>query len=223
MVRSASCGQRSRVRVIRRWRSECLVDSGGVGTASMVLGPMPGVSAPARVENGRQTVYACVEPRSDSPARWATAVLLARARRASGEHRDVLRAQIVLAAPVRGRSRRPSRPCWQNRRRHLRMVSSVDALENDYVLSADEKPSVQARSRRHPSRPPGPGRHPMQVESEYRRRGTLAYLAAYDVHRGRVIGHCAPSIGIERFTALVDKVMTRQPVHLSAAGVLDRG
>ena len=86
-----------------------------------------------------------------------------------------------------------------------------DALENDYVLSADEKPSVQARSRRHPSRPPGPGRHPMQVESEYRRRGTLAYLAAYDVHRGRVIGHCAPSIGIERFTALVDKVMTRQP------------
>ena len=71
MVRSASCGQRSRVRVIRRWRSECLVDSGGVGTASMVLGPMPGVSAPARVENGRQTVYACVEPRSDSPARWA--------------------------------------------------------------------------------------------------------------------------------------------------------
>ena len=50
MVRSASCGQRSRVRVIRRWRSECLVDSGGVGTASMVLGPMPGVSAPARVE-----------------------------------------------------------------------------------------------------------------------------------------------------------------------------
>jgi len=82
---------------------------------------------------------------------------------------------------------------------------------SDYVLSADEKPGVQARSRIHPSRPPGPGRRPMRVESEYRRHGTLAYLAAYDVHRAHVIGHCAPSTGIEPFTALVDKVMTREP------------
>jgi transposase len=63
--------------------------------------------------------------------------------------------------------------------------------ENDYVLSADEKPGVQARSRVHPSRSPGPSRRPMRVESDYRRRGTLAYLAAYDVHRAHVIGHCA--------------------------------
>jgi DDE superfamily endonuclease len=83
--------------------------------------------------------------------------------------------------------------------------------ENDYVLSADDKPGVQARSRIHPSRPPGPGQRPMHVESEYRRHGTLAYLAAYDVHRAQVIGHCAPSTGIEPFSALVDKVMTRQP------------
>ena len=83
--------------------------------------------------------------------------------------------------------------------------------ENDYVLSADEKPGVQARSRVHPNRPPSPGRRPMRVESEYRRHGTLAYLAAYDVHRALVVGHCAPSTGIEPFTALVDKVMTREP------------
>jgi hypothetical protein len=51
----------------------------------------------------------------------------------------------------------------------------------------------------------------MRVESEYRRHGTLAYLAAYDVHHARVIGHCAPTTGIEPFTALVDKVMTREP------------
>ena len=79
------------------------------------------------------------------------------------------------------------------------------------MLSADEKPGVQARSRIHPSRPPGPGRRPLRVESEYRRHGTLAYVAAYDVHRAHVIGHCAPSTGIEPFTALVDKVMTREP------------
>jgi transposase len=82
---------------------------------------------------------------------------------------------------------------------------------NEYVLSADEKPGVQARERIHPSWPPQPGRQPMLVESEYRRHGTLAYLAAYDVHRAQVIGHCAPSTGIAPFTALAAKVMTREP------------
>jgi transposase len=82
---------------------------------------------------------------------------------------------------------------------------------DEYVLSADEKPGVQARQRIHPSRPARPGRGPLLVESEYRRHGTLAYLAAYDVHRAQVIGHCAPTTGIEPFTALVTKVMTREP------------
>ena len=80
----------------------------------------------------------------------------------------------------------------------------------EYVLSADEKPGVQARERIHPSQPPRPGRA-MLVESEYRRHGTLAYLAAYDVHHARMVGHCAPTTGIEPFTALVAKVMTQEP------------
>ena len=83
--------------------------------------------------------------------------------------------------------------------------------DGDYVISADEKPGVQARSRIHPSRAARPGRQPMRVESEYRRHGTLAYLAAYDVHLAHVIGHCAPTTGIEPFSALVTKVMTSEP------------
>ena len=51
----------------------------------------------------------------------------------------------------------------------------------------------------------------MLVESEYRRHGTLAYLAAYDVHHAHVIGHCAPTTGIQPFTALAETVMTREP------------
>ena len=94
---------------------------------------------------------------------------------------------------------------------YARVFDDEPLGDDDYVLSADEKPGVQVRCRIHPSRPPGPGRRPMRVESEYRRHGTLAYLAAYDVHHAQVIGHCAPSTGIEPFSALVDKVMTRQP------------
>jgi hypothetical protein len=37
--------------------------------------------------------------------------------------------------------------------------------------------------------PPGVART-MRVEHEYDRGGALAYLAAYDVHRARVIGLC---------------------------------
>jgi hypothetical protein len=89
---------------------------------------------------------------------------------------------------------------------------------DEYVISADEKPGVQARERIHPSRPPQPGRHLVLVESEYRRHGTLAYLAAYDVRHAQVIGHCAPSTGIKPFTGLVTKVMTREP-YVSARRV----
>jgi transposase len=94
---------------------------------------------------------------------------------------------------------------------YARTIDGIELADNDYVLSADEKPGVQARSRIHPSAPPRPGRRPVRVESEYRRHGTLAYLAAYDVHHARVIGHCAPTTGIAPFTALAAKVMTREP------------
>jgi transposase-like protein len=82
--------------------------------------------------------------------------------------------------------------------------------DDEYVLSADEKPGVQARSRRHLPLPPAP-RRAMRAESEYGRLGTLAYLAAYDVHQARVHGRCEETTGIKPFTALVDQVMTAEP------------
>jgi transposase len=94
---------------------------------------------------------------------------------------------------------------------YARSFDGNPLADDEYVLSADEKPGVQARQRIHPTAPPGPRRRPMRVESEYRRHGTLAYLAAYDVHHAHVIGHCARTTGIEPFTALVTKVMTREP------------
>jgi transposase-like protein len=82
--------------------------------------------------------------------------------------------------------------------------------DGEYVLSADEKPGVQARMRIHLPLPAGPGRA-VRAESEYRRYGTLAYLAACDVHRARIFGRCEPSTGIKPFTALVDQVMAAEP------------
>lgn len=84
--------------------------------------------------------------------------------------------------------------------------------DKDFVLSADEKPGVQARSRIHPVAPPGPGQ-PMRVEHEYERHGTLAYFAAYDVHRAHVIGRCEHTTGIKPFAALVNEGMTQEPYN----------
>jgi hypothetical protein len=58
---------------------------------------------------------------------------------------------------------------------------------NEFVLSTDEKTSIQVRVRIHPSTPPAPGRS-MRVEHEYRRAGAWAYLAALDVHRAKSSG-----------------------------------
>jgi transposase len=81
---------------------------------------------------------------------------------------------------------------------------------DDYVISADEKTSIQARCRCHPTLPPGRSRA-MRVNHTYKRRGAVAYLAAYDVHRARVFGRCEDTTGIAAFTNLVEQVMTQEP------------
>lgn len=81
---------------------------------------------------------------------------------------------------------------------------------DEYVISADEKSQLQALRRRHNDLPPGPERT-RRVEFEYIRGGTLAYLAALDVHHATVMGRCAPSTGIAPFADLVEQVMTREP------------
>ncbi len=49
------------------------------------------------------------------------------------------------------------------------------------------------------------------MEFEYTRSGTLAYFAAYDVHRAHVMGQIAPKTGIAPFEDLVAQVMTTEP------------
>ena len=81
---------------------------------------------------------------------------------------------------------------------------------DEHVVCADEKTSIQARARIHEGSPPAPGRA-RRVEHEYERRGALAYLAAWDVHRAQVFGRCEPQTGIAPFGRLVDQVMSQEP------------
>ena len=84
--------------------------------------------------------------------------------------------------------------------------------DDEFVLSTDEKTSIQARARIHPTLPPQPG-VAMRVEHEYVRCGAWAYLAALDVHRAKVFGRCERKTGIAPFERLVDHVMHQPPYN----------
>lgn len=89
--------------------------------------------------------------------------------------------------------------------------------EDEYVISADEKTSIQARSRLHATYPAISG-SPMKVEHEYKRCGALAYIAGFDVHQGKIFGRCEKKTGIAPFDRLVDQVM-HQPIYREARRV----
>jgi len=81
---------------------------------------------------------------------------------------------------------------------------------DEYVISADEKTSIQARVRIHPTQPAKPGQA-LRVEFEYEPGGALAYLAAWDVRRAKIFGSCDPTTGIVPFDGLVHQVMRQEP------------
>jgi hypothetical protein len=93
---------------------------------------------------------------------------------------------------------------------YARVFDGQPLGDDEYVICADEKTSIQCRCRCHPTLPPGRARM-MRVNHEYERGGALAYLAAYDVHHAHAMGRCEASTGIVPFGRLVEQVMTVEP------------
>jgi transposase len=93
---------------------------------------------------------------------------------------------------------------------YQRLWRNQGLRDSEYVVSADEKPGIQALRRVKPNAPLGVGAA-RRVESDYKRGGTCCYLAAMDVHSGHVIGVVDPTCGIAPFNRLVDQVMGQEP------------
>jgi hypothetical protein len=117
-----------------------------------------------------------------------------------------------LDFPTRSRFRRQGRVLdlyarqWQG-----------STLKNDeFVIAADEKTSIQARRRRHVTHACR-SRTPMHVEHEYHRCGAWTYIVGLDVHQARIFGRCEQKNGIAPFDRLVEQVMTRRPITTLAA------
>ena len=93
---------------------------------------------------------------------------------------------------------------------YARVFDGKRLRPDEYVISADEKTQLQALGREHQTVAPGPGR-PGLLEFEYERGGTLAYLAAWDVHHANLFDRVERTTGIVPFGRLVDQVMTVEP------------
>lgn len=208
------------VDTVRKWRRRFAAD-GIAGLADLPRSGRPPIFTPVQVAGVK--AMACSPPADrDLPlVRWSAGELAAQAV-AEG-----LVSSISPATVGRWLATDAIKP-WQHRSwifprdphfatkaarvldLYARHWDGVELGPDDYVISADEKSQLQALQRRHPELPAGPGRT-RRVEFEYRRGGTLAYFAAYDVHHARVIGTIADTTGIAPFGDLVQTVMTTEP------------
>src|SRR5262252_2367141 len=96
---------------------------------------------------------------------------------------------------------------------YLRVWEGVPLGADEFVISADEKTSIQARRRKQPTLSPAPNR-PTRVEHEYFREGAWVYLAAWDVHRAKVFGRCELQNGI----APVDRPLSENRLRWCSGG-----
>ena len=82
----------------------------------------------------------------------------------------------------------------------------------DYVVCCDEKPSIQARRRKHLTLPAKAAvTRGQRVEHEYHRRGALCYFAAWDARRAKLFDRCDEKDGIVPFDALIAQFMSVEP------------
>lgn len=164
-------------------------------------------------------------PETDS--QWTHAAIAAHLHHTRGIGISVSQVGRILAETdlkphkVRGWLNRPDDPGFFTRAKAI-----CDLYQNiptgTVLLSVDEKTSVQATSRKHPTRQVWPGQ-PARREFEYVRHGTVSLIAAMDVATGtihhKIITRNDSVTFIEFLTAL-DQVI---PAHLKIHLVMDNG
>lgn len=92
--------------------------------------------------------------------------------------------------------------------------------ENAVVWSVDEKPGMQAKSRKNPTKPAVPGR-PTRREFEYVRHGTAVLFAGLNVHDGAVAGWVTDSTRSENFVDFLADLVRQTPRQLEVHCIVD--
>ena len=77
--------------------------------------------------------------------------------------------------------------------------------KNEHIVCVDEKTGVQALERRYPDIAMTPGQ-PVRREFEYIRHGTLCWMGAFDVRRGKPFGFTSREHNSDTFIELLDRI-----------------
>lgn len=173
------------VDTVRRWRGR-FADEGLAG-----LGDRPRTGRPTRftpVQIAEVKALACQLPaETGTPlSKWSCPEL-------AGEAVDRSIVPAISASTIRRILARDTLKPWQHQSwifirdpqfavkaarvldLYARTFDGVPLDADEYVISSDEKTSIQARCRCHPTLAPGAART-MRVNHEYQRKGALAYL-----------------------------------------------
>lgn len=90
---------------------------------------------------------------------------------------------------------------------------------HEIVLCADEKTSLQPRTRLAPTLAAQPGL-PVRVEHEYERKGALNLLAAFDTRTGKVYGQCYERKRQAEFIQFLEHLDREVPAHVTLIHVV---
>ncbi len=219
-------------RQVRKWRKRWIL------THKLTDAPRSG--APRRFSpevRAQATAIACSLPRAlGTPlSRWSRAEL---ARRVA---QDPTLPCISASTVGRWLSSERLRPwryhAWQHihdpvsflqrARPVLRAYGQARALlqEGVWLLSLDEKTSIQAREGEQPPRPACPGK-PMLHESRYHRRGARHLFAGLSIADGKVYGTCRQHKCFVDFQTFVQQIIVPEALHRqvhTVTFILDNG
>ena len=123
---------------------------------------------------------------------------------------------------VRGWLNRPEDPDFDVKAQQICGLY-LNPVPGTVLLSLDEKTSIQAKSRKHPTRAMRRGR-PARREFEYIRHGTVSLIAAMDVHSGEVLGEIIPGKNNSvNFIWFLTQIAQAIPPHLNIHLIMDNG
>lgn len=89
-------------------------------------------------------------------------------------------------------------------------------LPHERLFCVDEKTSLQPRPRTAATRPAQPDLVPVHLEHEYKRKGALNLIAAFDARSGEVLGICRRRKRQIEFIELLELIDRQTPMHVTA-------
>jgi transposase len=100
--------------------------------------------------------------------------------------------------------------------------AAAEAAPSVVTVSIDEKPGVQAIENTAPDLPPVPEKHPtVSRDHEYKRHGTLSFLASLDLHDGHVVARVEERHRSREFVALLKDLDAYYPTDVTIRVILD--